>query len=86
MATLHEKAQAERIVTLEAALATALAEREQPSFTAPDLAQREDEEVRELMRCVGKANKVLAFTFAAVIVVTGLQCLVVFAVFALAQS
>ena len=70
MATLHEKAQAQRIVELETALAAARAKPKQPSFTAADMARREDEEMRKLMQCVDKANSVLAFVFVDVAVVT----------------
>ena len=67
MATLHEKAQAQRIVELETALAAARAKPKQPGFTAADMARREDEEMRKLMQCVDKANSVLAFVFVHVV-------------------
>ena len=70
MATLHEKAQAQRIAELEAALAAARAESKQPGFTAADMARREDEEMRKLMQCVDKASRVLLFVFIDVIIVT----------------
>lgn len=84
MATLHEKAQAQRIAELETALAAMRAEPKQPGFTAADLARREDEETRKLMRCVDKANSVLAFVFVAVVIVTLLQCMTFFATLAAA--
>lgn len=76
MATLHEKAQDERITALEAALEDIRAAQKRPSFTAPYLAQREDEEMRKLMQCVDKANHFVRFAFVAVVIVTLLQGLV----------
>lgn len=70
MATLHEKAQDERISELEAALEDIRAAQKRPSFTAPYLAQREDEEMCKLMQCIDKVNRFIRFTFVAVVMVT----------------